>query len=149
MTNLKQLTNRQTLADWRKKKSIYIVLFHFVLFTSCGDKAKAHRKELIEQNNAETVALITKWGALMLNDSIKEYTYWFQESLIEHKKPLAIKGELSDIYKSDSNYVLQIIVDGYKNKYIAQIIIDSSRMEKMKETMAHLYIVGSIYIFVG
>ena len=122
------------------------LLSSIILLTSCVDNEKTHRKEVIEQNKALSNALITKWDALKLSDSIREFTYWYQESLIEHKKPFAIIGKIADIYKSEKSYILKVILNGNRNKYIANIIVDSLKMARLKDDIGEFRIVKGCFI---
>ena len=115
------------------KSARLMIFLSLLIITSCIEKEKTSKNEIVKESNSMTTSLISKWDALLISDSINECTYWFQETLIEHKKPLAIKGKIADIYKTDSDYVLQVILDDFNNKYIAQISVDSLRMEKLKK----------------
>jgi len=110
--------------------SILFLVILPITILSCGDKKEKKRNELNEKNKTAYVGIIEKYSASIV-DSINDYTFSCQKKFIEQKSLLGFKGSVSDIIKTDSNYILQVYTTVRSKNYVARIIIDTPMFQRL------------------
>lgn len=127
-----------------------IILSAIVLLISCGksereikaqeekvaeQEKKRLREQLKTQDEKAVFDLNHKYNSISGWDSLKTYTYVFQEMFIDDNEPISFEGQLMDITKSDSAYFIQVHHKGqhYNSKYIAQISVTSDRFAELED----------------
>jgi hypothetical protein len=119
------------------RKLICYSIISMILFISCSNKKnnkiKLVQESLLEFKNAQD-SLILKYDALTIIDTpINKYTFQLQKEFIDEKRLLAFSGDISDIYKKDGVYVLQVIHGIVYDEYIVHVILDSIQFENIKQ----------------
>ena len=105
-----------------------IILTIFFIACSCNNEKSIDEIHAI--NKTTYNELINKYDAIII-DSLNQYTYSIQETLIDNNRKLAFTGKISDIYRVDSNYVINAYTTINSKNYTAQIRIDKNQLVKM------------------
>jgi hypothetical protein len=138
-----------------------IILTIIILIGSCGESGHQskeendqvineekeqvvkQKKEQVKNANEKAISdLNHKHNAVYGWDSLVTFTYILQEMFIDEKKPMSFVGEIKNITKSDSNYLLKVHHSQwhYYNDYLALISIsieDFIELEKILKSDNH------------
>jgi hypothetical protein len=99
-------------------KAFFLIMFATLLF-ACGKSeqdVKAEREIAMEQERKDFITLnetrindlATKYKALSRWDTLKLFTYRFQEILVDSCKLINFEGVIKDILKLDSTFIVKI-----------------------------------------
>jgi len=119
----------------RRFYQVVCLLFSSLVLISCSQDKNGKNKSSKEKTEFEITrdSLIQKYNAITVKDTpINKYSFLFQNELISKKRLLAFTGFISDVYKKDSNYIVQIIHEELYDKFIVNTIIDSIQMEEIR-----------------
>jgi len=119
-------------------RSILIFCILPFIFSSCGNSVKEKRDELYEKNQLYAENIIKKYAAFAV-DSINDYTFSYQNKLVEQNKLFAFKGIISDISKQDSNYILLAYTTINSHSYTARIIINPESFQRLSPLLIFDY----------
>lgn len=126
-----------------------IILSAIILFTSCGkseQQVKEDKKQVVKQKteqlktaNKKAISDINhKHNAVSGWDSLESFTYVLQEMFVDENKLMNFKGEIKDIIKSDSTYLLKVHHNSdwpYKMDYLALISMSREKLVEIKEIL--------------
>lgn len=93
------------------------VLILLLLFVSCGgdrqhelswEEINALEDALLEKNIQASDSLCNIYDALLLSGSLFKFTFQVQETFVQGDRLLCLEGQLLDIIKSDSSYVIKV-----------------------------------------
>jgi len=109
------------------------------MIISCGKSThqikNEYKKELEVSNQTAINELNSKYNAVVGWDtlSIPEYTFQLQEKFINTGKAISFEGQIVDIIKSDSDYILKIYDKNSNgdNNYIANISVTADQFSKL------------------
>jgi hypothetical protein len=77
---------------------------------------------------------------------LNKYTYSFQEQFVEQQKLLVFVGNISDIFKKDSSYILQLAEQGKRNRYIIHIVLDALQFENIKSKLYSESVISGCFV---
>jgi len=124
-----------------------------IILASCGGYSKKEppkedwqirhekRKQLDTLNKNEAGNLSQQHNAIIGWDTLTEYTYQLQD-LIATDSRLSFTGDITDIIKKDSNYVLRVIGSyiyshAFSNRtYLAEILVSPSKFREINILLA-------------
>lgn len=122
----------------RRFNQVIFLPLSFLILISCSQDKNGETKQSKEKTEFEIIRdnLIQKYNAITVKDtSFNKYTFLFQSELISKKRLLAFSGLISDVYKKDSNYLVQILHEEPYDKFIVNVILDSMQMEKIRPSL--------------
>ncbi len=102
------------------------------------EKILKEKNEQLETVNKEAIINLTqKYNSVMGWDTLKEYTYVYQEMFVEQRKTINFEGELSDITKIDSTYYLNVRNKKfyYNKNYIALIALNRQKFIELQNIL--------------
>jgi hypothetical protein len=121
-----------------------LLLMLSTYFVSCGHKETKKEeweikydkeKELDSLNQLKSSELSLQRSAISGWDTSKLYTYQLQEIFSSEGKPIAFIGNINDIIKKDSIYILKIYgsTRNSTKTYIAEITANISQLDELKK----------------
>jgi hypothetical protein len=120
----------------------------FFAFVSCDNSKKEPEKSKYEirsekQDKLDTLNLIEAQRLSQTNNSIigwdttENFTYSLQESFKSEAKPISFIGEIKDIIKKDSTYILKVMNTSSQSSknFIAEISVTANMFQSMKSKL--------------
>jgi hypothetical protein len=95
------------------------------------------RKTLDSLNEAEAKKLAMSFDANIDWDTTYCFTYSIQELFEANTRPVSFTGEINDVFKKDSLYILKIVNSNWKasKQFIAEISIDKRAFQQLKSKL--------------
>jgi len=125
------------------ENKITLLLIFFLI--SCGKSDQQIKETILKEKNEQLetvnkeaiINLTQKYNSVLGWDSLKQYTYLYQEMFVEQRKTISFEGELSDITKIDSTYYLNVRnTKFYYNKnYIALIALNRQKFIELQNIL--------------
>jgi hypothetical protein len=126
-----------------------LYLFFLITFFSCSQKNKEPipevksegqiKEEKIEQldsiNKKEAYDLTLKFNAISNEDSSFKFTYQLQEKVKENIKLISFIGNINDIIKKDSNFILKIYSEFAQKGCIVEILVSPGILKKIQSQL--------------
>jgi len=122
-----------------------IVLMVFISL-SCGkssDDIKEEKEKAIEQSadssNKRTIQeLVTKYHAVINWDTLHPYTYLFQKMFIEENRLMSFEGDIKDVTKYGTVYILKVRHFGkwHKRNYEAEISVSKDIFQDIEKHLS-------------
>ena len=138
-------------------KSIYLIksllsFFLVLIMASCGESKEEveKRNEKIKEDKQETLDslnvynrenIIKENNAIVGWDSTDNFTYTLQDLFASESRPVSFRGEIKDIIKKDSVYILKVYRESsarsfrHSSNYIAEIIVNSNTFLTLKQKL--------------
>jgi len=115
-----------------------ILLFTFFLFLfGCSDKKKQDKKDLKESKEKAITELLKNTDAILLDETLNNYSYTFYEKFVVQNKTLAFKGDISDVSINDSSFVIDATAGIDDKMYFAKIKVSKNLTEKIKQVLKY------------
>ena len=121
-----------------------ITLTAIILLTSCGkseqeikeekQKVTEQKEKTLESANEKSISdLALKYKAVTGWDTLNLWTYHFQEMFIDSSKLINFEGEIKDITKTDSTFILKVHNTNWSSdkNYIAEITTNSKQLQQI------------------
>lgn len=135
-------------------KSLSFILFLFLTITifSCGkseqelkdeqEKTQREQRDSLKvkyhKEDEEAIsALNKKYQAAVGWDTLEEYSFHFQEKFIEQKQLVSFSGEIKDVIKIDSSFIITIVTSSYFEEYVAKVQINSEMFNRMRTYLSN------------
>lgn len=98
---------------------------------------KENQNRLDSLNQNEILKLINIHNAIAGWDTVENFTYYLQELFSDKLRPASFMGNIKDIIKYDSMYVLKVVNSNYQspNAFIAEISVNTLMFNKLKSLL--------------
>ena len=134
------------------------LLFLCIIIFSCDQEKKEPEKSKYEiqeekQNKLDTLnfneakKLYTVSNAIIGWDTIKRYTYELQELLENNARPISFNGQIRNIIKKDSLYILKVPSHSHGKDYLAEISVSTDMFETLRNQLDKHGINKGCFIF--
>ncbi|MFC4231404.1 hypothetical protein ACFOW1_05850 [Parasediminibacterium paludis] len=129
---------------FRFKRIFYICLAFSYMLTifSCENQQVKIEKppyEEISKNEIEIREMIKHYDAIILDDTIEQYTFRLQDIFIKQNKLLSVRAEIFDAYQNGNLFTLKImprdIID--EKIKVLEVIVDSTQQEGLKKKLEY------------
>jgi hypothetical protein len=130
------------------KKITHLILFTFIITLVSCEKSEKKNNNLINKNGKVISSLIQKYNAEPWEPNAEDFTYDLQKKFIDEKKLISFSGDISDITKLDTTYLLSFRNDEieakslgvFRRNYIVLISLSQekfSKFEKQRKSKNH------------
>jgi hypothetical protein len=102
------------------------------------DVRREKEKKLDTLNLKQAFNLTVKNNAILGWDSVANFTYRLQEMFENTNRPIAFLGEIEDIVKKDSLYLLKIVSSNFFKlfkTYNAEVLVSRANFETLEKTI--------------
>lgn len=123
---------------------VLLIPFSIILFLaiSCSYKKKENENTLAENikikraildslNKAEVTKLNSNFNAVTGKDTTIDFTFQLQEKCLTEKRPISIYGNVIDIVKRDSMYLLKIRGDFLNKTFFAELVMSPLQLQNI------------------